>query len=616
MAAERRRQELAGLQGWRVAAIAAGAVAALSVAGALVSYGGPSETRSGLFVLAAVAVGVLVVAQLVRQQRRARARRWVRREQARLDTDHAAAQRAFENEKAGHEARIDEYRREKEAFDSQWQWWAIAPGTDLSRIDVLGGASSGWSADQGAPAGWDAMLTTYCGTRVEAGAEVTVIDLTGAAVAQSALDLFEAGGVARAAYLLPRELPLVHLGANLPKELLHEVLSNVVHVAEETGTLAGWAQDSEILRRVIDCFPDAPTVAQVLAGLRVLTQLGDVRDEVAAGLLTYDVLNKLNVHFGERAIQAGLGDRLLKVVTHLQPLATLSTTPKVPRGVPLKVFALDRRAAAVANEMLRAFLISAYTVLVNQVEPVQPWRRSIVVCGAERVTAGALTRLVDACASAKVGLVLMYQSADETQQKLIGRGNAAVVFMRLGTLGDATFASEFLGTRYEFVLSQITETVGESITDTTGDSYSKTVGTSETMTENWGESSSQGFSGTFLNGSSNEGTSTNHGISKSLGYNESTTWGKNTSQAVGSNNSNARSLQRTRENLVEPHELQGLPATAFIYSRSEGSERTAMMGDANPQIAVKPQTSALTLDEGRDLLERARARPGARPEHA
>jgi hypothetical protein len=448
--AQHRRQVEVGMQAWLLVEVLGAAVAILCILATIVGLVSGSNV-SGRVVLGVVAGAVVVAVKLVRSSRRDELKRWMQEQQAQLDAIYRVAQRRYEADIERHNQLIDAHHREKEAFDRQWQWWAVAATTNLSRLDVLGGAPSGWSAEHGAPAGWDAMLTTFCGTRVEVGGEVTVLDLTGSAVAQSALDLFEAGGVARAAYLLPKELPLVHLGSGLSKDLLHEILSNVVHIAEETGTLAGWAQDSEILRGVIDSFPETPTVAQVLAGLRLLAQIGDVRADLASGLLTVPALNKLNALYGERAIVAGLGERLLKVVTHLQPLATLSTTPIVPRDVPLKVYALDRRAPAVTNEMLRAFLISAFTALVNQVAPREPWRRSIVVCGAERLTVSALRRLMDACAAAKVGLVLMYQTADESQQKLIGRGNAAVAFMRLGTFHDAKFASEFLGTEYQFM---------------------------------------------------------------------------------------------------------------------------------------------------------------------
>jgi hypothetical protein len=72
---------------------------------------------------------------------------------------------------------------------------------------------------------------------------------------------------------------------------------------------------------------------------------------------------------------------------------------------------------------------------------------------------------------------------------------------------------------------------------------------------------------------------------------------------VGQNNSTGRTLQRSRENLVEPHELQGLPPTAFIYSRTEGSQRTVSLGDANPQLASHPRATALTADEGSLLYQ-------------
>src|ERR1700746_2971986 len=49
--------------------------------------------------------------------------------------------------------------------------------------------------------------------------------------------------------------------------------------------------------------------------------------------------------------------------------------------------------------------------------------------------------------------------------------------MRLGNAEDARVASEQIGAEHRFVVSQLTDTIGESLTDTEGDSYTSTVGT-------------------------------------------------------------------------------------------------------------------------------------------
>ena len=64
------------------------------------------------------------------------------------------------------------------------------------------------------------------------------------------------------------------------------------------------------------------------------------------------------------------------------------------------------------------------------------------------------------------GLVLTYRSIPAQVKERLGRGNAAVAFMRLGNAEDAKVAAEQIGTEHRFVLSQLTDTVGANFVDT------------------------------------------------------------------------------------------------------------------------------------------------------
>jgi hypothetical protein len=181
----------------------------------------------------------------------------------------------------------------------------------------------------------------------------------------------------------------------------------------------------------------------------------------------------------------------------------------------------------------------------------------------------------------------------------IGRGNAAVAFMRLGNAEEAKAASEQIGSEHRFVLSQLTETVGTSATDTAGASYTSTVGDSASTASSTSDSTStsdgSGYSRAvggvtpFGGGRSRSGQSgTSHGTSESVslteGISTSTAWGVSTSRATGDSESLARSLQRSRELLVEPSELQRLPTTAMIVSYAAPGGRRVLLADANPAI--------------------------------
>jgi hypothetical protein len=185
--------------------------------------------------------------------------------------------------------------------------------------------------------------------------------------------------------------------------------------------------------------------------------------------------------------------------------------------------------------------------------------------------------------------------------------------MRLGNAEDAKAASEQIGMAHKFVLSQLTETIGTSVTDTLGGSYTSTVGdsaSSATSTSD-SESRSTGTGSTSPSGagvlplrgggsrSAQHGTSrgTSESASLTTGISTSTAWGVSTSRATGDSESLARSLQRSRELVVEPSELQRLPVTAMIVSHGAGAERRVLLADANPAIGALPVATLDPLGE-------------------
>src|SRR5206468_5924913 len=215
--------------------------------------------------------------------------------------------------------------------------------------------------------------------------------------------------------------------------------------------------------------------------------------------------------------------------------------------------------------------------------------------------------------STRTGLVLAYRSIPAQVKERLGRGNAAVAFMRLGNAEDAKVASEQIGTEHRFVLSQLTDTVGASITDTSGWSYTSTVGTTDSVSaststsQTTGRSTGRGhtradiapFGERTASGSREQSTSTGTSDSESIteGINASTTWGWSTSSAIGANESLARTAQRSREFLVEPHQLQQLPPSAVIVSYASPQGRQVVLADANPAILALPTVSMLSVDE-------------------
>ena len=210
----------------------------------------------------------------------------------------------------------------------------------------------------------------------------------------------------------------------------------------------------------------------------------------------------------------------------------------------------------------------------------------------------------------------IYRGISPHVRQRLGRGNAAVAFMRLGNAEEAKAASEQIGTEHRFVLSQLTETVGVSVTDTTSSAYTSTTGSADSTATSWSESeglsrsTGHGHSGSLLLPSqtsvsrsvqTGDSQSTSESESVSTSVSASTAWGMTTSKAVGDSESLARAMQRSREFLVEQHELQQLPASAMIITYAGPAGRQVVMADANPGISGLGAATALTLEESRRL---------------
>jgi len=78
------------------------------------------------------------------------------------------------------------------------------------------------------------------------------------------------------------------------------------------------------------------------------------------------------------------------------------------------------------------------------------------------------------------------------------------------------------------------------------------------------------------------------------GISTGTSWGWSTSRAIGANDSLARTAQRSRESVVEQHELQQLPQSAVLLWYPAPGGRRVVLADANPAIMTLP-TATLAL---------------------
>jgi hypothetical protein len=533
----------------------------------------------------------------------------------------AAARAAQEGQLFGrleeHARRFRDWQSCQQLFTKQPLWYPVALADGIDRVDVAGGTLAGWSA----------LLTMTGAARLATGGEVTVVDLSEGAVARDLVALAGELGIRPLVWVLPGDLPRLDLGVGMPAEPLADVLAVSASAGPAAEGGADPARDHAIVERVIGALGEGAGIANVTAGLRALAQVGDPRDDIKAGLLTAAQLERVTGLFGRGSADRVVIERAWALEARLRALDRLGSEPgPLPRSA-LRVIALDRSGTTFGNAMLGTYVTVSLTHLLRQAPPGRPWRHTLCLAGADKLRGDVLDRLCDACESTRTGLVLAYRSIPAQVRERIGRGNAAVAFMRLGNADDAKVASEQIGTEHRFVLSQLTDTVGASVTDTSGWSYTSTVGTADSVSvsastsQTTGQSRGRGhtsadaapFGARTGSGSREQSASTGTGDSESVtgGISASTSWGWSTSTAIGANESLARTAQRSREFLVEPHQLQQLPPSALIVSYASAEGRQVVLADANPAILALPAVSALSLDEARQAPAAGSGAPAA-----
>ena len=531
-------------------------------------------------------------------------------EQARVGKLRAAQESRLFAWQAEHADRMREWQELRAAYEHQKRWYTVCAPDGVQRVDVAGGTLSGWSA----------MLTTAGANLLAAGGEITVLDLTEGSVALDLIGFARASDIDPLVWVLPDDLPRLDLGTGLGRDALADLLAQVASVTDEQASARDLSLDTSVLGWVIDVLAENPqrqvTVAAVTAGLRALAQAGDPRDDVAAGLISAGQADRLTAMFGRAATERVVLERAWILEAQLRKLAPIgSALAPLPRSA-LRVVALGRRVGAVGSRVLSTYLTVALTHLLRDTEPGQPWRHTLFVLGADKLRGDVLDRLSDACERSATGLVLAYRGISPHVRQRLGRGNAAVAFMRLGNAEEAKAASEQIGTEHRFVLSQLTETVGVSVTDTTSSAYTSTTGSADSTSASWSESeglsrsTGHGHSGSLLLPSqtsvsrsvqTGDSRSTSESESVSTSLSTSTAWGMTTSKAAGDSESLARAMQRSREFLVEQHELQQLPASAMIITYAGPAGRQVVMADTNPGIGGLGGATALTLEEYRRL---------------
>ncbi|MDS1271915.1 hypothetical protein RIF23_16605 [Lipingzhangella sp. LS1_29] len=466
------------------------------------------------------ALGCLVVAvpvsvALVQARRVTRAR--IAEEQQRLAErrDEALDQlRGRQEEHARDYARWEARRR---AFEAQPHWYLVTAAPHIRRIQVLGGDEVGWSA----------LLTSIGAGRLRAGSDVTVVDLSGRAVAADLLELSTACGVAARRWILPADVPSLDIGTNLGADAFADILATVVaarsHDQEQEPAAA-------LLKQVLDILDDGAGVAAVNAALRVLTEeptgraTGTDTASVVASTVPHDTRRGpeatdtpdaaggapgagADAHAGPGVAAGGAGDlgeltprqraqlrsrigtdpqtrhRAWLMEQHLSPLDGLALRGADPSGyAQVKVIAVDRTTGEAARRTYGTYTVTALRHLLGELArrtvAGRPWDHTIVVVGADLVPAAEREKLVSAAQSTgSCGVVLAHRTARSLDTRAEPPDAATLpVVMRPPDDTTARVALTMLGAgegspTQPWPTSRLTEVISGALSDAVPESY-------------------------------------------------------------------------------------------------------------------------------------------------
>ena len=528
-------------------------------------------------------VATFVVAQSVADMRRAAriASVKLRNERERIEQVRALQREKIAAAQAEHARQYRDWQRRCAAAWRQPQWCpVVVAAEDCDRIDVAGGT----------PAGWSALLTTLVTPRLLSGGTVTVVDLTESGVAHDLLDVD--AGVDPLALVLPRDLPRLRIGPELSREVFADVLARTAlsdaSSASPTSTTA--AQTVALLSDILEAV--GPRMPTVLAALRAVARAGGPDSHFAE--LTPQQLDRL-AGLGGRGAERPMIDLARAVEAKLRVLSALGTA-RSDRTSKLRLVWLAHHAATLANRTLAAYLVIALTAGMRQ-GPAggTSWQHTTCLLGAERVSQDILDDLRTAAETSRTGLVLCYRSIPSHVRDRLGAGACAVAFMRLGNAQDARYAAEQIGSQHRLTLSQLTHAVGSSVTATAGESFSVSLAGSMSLSRSSSLGRSRGGRPIVPVAGGEASKSTADSASLSVTDSRTASWSGSTSQSAADSSTLTRTVQRSREFLVEQHELQELPPSAVLVCQPG---RQPVLADTNPAIMALPTaTLAIKLSQ-------------------
>ncbi|MFC3518772.1 hypothetical protein ACFPZ0_22655 [Streptomonospora nanhaiensis] len=570
------------------------ALAALGGLSALSVLLWPVRVLPGVFALgiclASVVVALPVGVALLQGRQAMRER--LRREEERLAAERAERERDLRERQEEHARAYTEWQRRKRVYDAQPRWYAVRPPEDAHTVVVAGGTDVGWSA----------LLATVGASVLRVGGDLTVVDLSGRAVAGELCSLVKRSAVIPRVWVLPADLPRMNLGTNLGAGPRARILASLACASDAKADIDA---DETLLLRIFEVLGPQISIAVLIGGLRALSTPEDdpgTEGDPVLTQLTAAQRAELRARCGrDRAVR----ERAWELEHHLAPFEGVGRRAAEEPYAQIKVIATDRTLGDVAARAYGTYTVAALSELLElratrtAGAAAPPWRHTVVVCGADSVPEHDLERLAETASFAGAGLVLMFREiGDDTAHWLADEGHFPVVMRQPGN-GAAARVLPVLrargaagaGTRPPVVrVHRLTEVIAEALSGSVADSYV--------------EDSAEGVTAPVA--MRNAATSVPP-LDLVRHVRAATAWGRTTAQAAGLDGGPGAG-DVLDDHRLDAHGLRTLPHSAMVLPGPDGP----VLADANPGIVTLPTATLGTVEEAPEApVPEDTAGPGA-----
>ncbi|WP_017585792.1 hypothetical protein [Nocardiopsis ganjiahuensis] len=546
-------------------------------------------------VFACTAIAAPVVFALV-QSRQVMAARLARAEE-RLAEERAERERALHEQQQEHARRYTEWQSAARAYEAQPRWYGMTVPPGTSAVLVVGGSDAGWSA----------LLTTIGVSRLREGGDLTVVDLTGHAVARELVRLARRCAVEPRQWVLPADLPRMTLGTNLDAGQRARILSAV---AAATGQLEGVDADETLLLRLLEVLGPDVGIARLIGGLRALvTPEGDAaEDDPALALLTEEERARVRKRCAD---DPGVRERAWALENRLSPFEAVGTRADDGAYAQVKIISTDRASGETAARVYGTYAVAALSELLETRAPepasaggrpprARPDRtRSVVVCGAETLPAEEVDQVLTAAADGGVEVVLMFRTAAPAALQRFSEPDCLPVVMgqRGGAEEVARVVAEALRADGEgpqrLELHRLTEVIGEAVGGTVSEPDG--AGAGQDVDDELFFPSPHTESGALIRNAA----AAIAPLDLVRHVRSATAWGRATAQAAEIDTpvrADAEEGASVRTTGLDAESLRGLPSTAALVLTPHGPVLT----DTNPGILTLSTATLATVEDSRN----------------